>query len=246
MENFNRPFNFDKYQSVDVTRNANSLMTSTFGWMFLALLISGVCSLLFAFEPSLLNLLYEVKPQGGVGPTMLAYIVMFAPLAFVLVMSFGFNKLSFPALLGLFLLYSAVNGISLSFIFLAYEMGTIIKVFISAAALFAVMAVLGATTKTDLTKMGSFLMMALFGLIIASLVNIFTKSSKFDYILSFIGVIIFTGLTAYNVQRIKNLSAENDGSEIYKKLGVMSAFSLYLDFINIFLYLLKLFGGRKD
>lgn len=245
MDNFNRPFDMSKYQSVEVSNKARSLMTYTFGWMFLALLISGACSLLFAFQPELLNLLIEPTAEGGHKPTIFAYVVMFAPLAFVLVMSFGFNKLSFPVLLGLFLLYAAVNGISLSFIFLAYAMGTIIKVFVSAAALFAVMAVLGATTKTDLTKMGTFLMMGLFGLIIASLINMFTKSSTFDYILSFIGVIIFTGLTAYNVQRVKNLSAESDGSEIYMKMGVMSAFSLYLDFINIFLYLLRLFGRKE-
>ena len=244
MENFNRPFDMKNFTSVEVDSKTKSLMTYTFGWMFLALIISGVCSTLFAFKPELLSLLYTFTADGA-SPTIFAYVVMFAPLAFVLVMSFGFNRLSFKALLGLFLLYSAVNGISLSFIFLAYEMGTIIKVFISSAALFGLMAILGATTKTDLTKMGSFLMMALFGLIIASLINMFTQSSKMDYILSFIGVIIFTGLTAYNVQKIKNLSAESDGSEIYMKMGVMSAFSLYLDFINIFLYLLRLFG-RKD
>ena len=127
---------------------------------------------------------------------------------------------------------------------MTYSVGTIFKVFASTSALFGFMAIVGATTKTDLTKMGTFLMMALFGMIIASLINFFTKSSGLDYIISFVGVIVFTGLTAYDVQKIKNMNAENAG-EGRLKLGLMGALSLYLDFINLFLMLLRLFGRRN-
>jgi FtsH-binding integral membrane protein len=158
-------------------------------------------------------------------------------------MSFGWQNFSFPVLLGLFVAYSAINGISLSFIFMAYKIGTIYKVFASTALLFGVMALLGATTKTDLTKMGSFLIMALFGIVIASLINLFTHSPMMDYIISIVGVIVFTGLTAYDVQKIKNMDAEFSG-EGRAKIGLMGALSLYLDFINLFLMLLRLFGRR--
>jgi FtsH-binding integral membrane protein len=161
-------------------------------------------------------------------------------------MSFGFNKLSYPALIGVFLAYAAVNGISLSFIFLIYNLGSIFNVFLSSVALFAVMAIAGYTTKTDLTKLGSILMIGLVGIIIASLINFFTKSDTMSYICSILGVVIFTGLTAYDVQKIKNLSNEDDGSGGFRKLSIMGALTLYLDFINIFLFLLRLFGGRKD
>jgi uncharacterized protein len=241
MENF-RNTNVDQLTHADV--KTSSLLTSAFGWMFLALTISAICSMLFGLNPQLLLPLLNVEGEMVRGLSILGWVVMFAPLGFVLAMSLGWQKFSFPVLLILFLLYSAINGISLSFIFLSYSLGTIGKVFISTGALFGVMAILGATTKTDLTKMGSFLMMALFGMIIASLINFFTKSSTMDYIISFVGVIVFTGLTAYDVQKIKNMDAEYQG-EGRMKLGLMGALNLYLDFINLFLMLLRLFG-RKD
>ncbi|MGZ4038690.1 MAG: Bax inhibitor-1/YccA family protein, partial [Bacteroidia bacterium] len=147
-------------------------------------------------------------------------------------------------LIGLFLAYAAINGISLSFIFLVYNLGSILNVFLSSVALFAVMAIAGYTTKTDLTKLGSLLMIGLIGIVIASLINMFTHSDTMSYICSILGVIIFTGLTAYDVQKIKELSNQDDGSSSFKKMSIMGALTLYLDFINIFLYLLRLFGKR--
>ncbi|MFL5752888.1 MAG: Bax inhibitor-1/YccA family protein, partial [Bacteroidia bacterium] len=239
MENY-RNTNVDQFQSAEV--KTRSLLTSAFSWMFLALTISGLFSIVFNFIPALADSL-SVATEFGRKPTILGWVVMLAPIGFVLAMSFGWQRFSFPVLLVLFLLYSAINGMSFSFIFYQYKIGTIGKVFASTAGLFGVMAILGATTKTDLTKMGSFLMMALFGIIIASLVNIFMRSSMMDYIISFVGVIVFTGLTAYDVQKIKNMEGEFEG-EGKLKVGLMGALNLYLDFINLFFMLLRLFGNR--
>lgn len=240
MENY-RNTNVDQFQMTEA--KTRTLLTSAFGWMFLALTISAVCSMVFGLNPELMLPLFNVDGEVVRGLSILGWVVMFAPLGFVLAMSLGWQRFSFPVLLILFILYSAVNGVSLSFIFMAYSLGTIGKVFISTAALFGVMAVLGATTKTDLTKMASFLMMALFGMIIASLINFFTHSSTMDYLISFVGVVVFTGLTAYDVQKIKNLEGEHQG-EGRLKIGLMGALNLYLDFINLFLMLLRLFGRR--
>jgi len=242
MENFKRT-NIDQFLDTSEATKSKSLLSSAFGWMFLALGISAAFSVLFGFNESLIAYLYNVSEDGRASLSILGWAVMLAPLGFVLAMSFGWQKFSFPVLLSLFIAYSAINGISLSFIFMAYKIGTIYKVFASTAVLFGVMALLGATTKTDLTKMGSFLMMALFGMIIASLINYFTKSPMMDYIISIVGVIVFTGLTAYDVQKIKNMDAEFSG-EGRAKIGLMGALSLYLDFINLFLMLLRLFGRR--
>jgi FtsH-binding integral membrane protein len=161
-------------------------------------------------------------------------------------MGLGINKLSSSALIGVFLLYSVLMGMSLSFIFLRYTMGSIFSVFISSAAMFGVMALVGYTTKTDLTKMGSLLIMALIGIIIAGLVNMFLHSDGLAYIISFVAVIIFTGLTAYDVQKLKDIGAQVEtGTEATAKISIMGALTLYLDFINLFLALLRLFGNRK-
>jgi len=231
--------------SPQAAARTRSLMTYTFGWMALAMILSIVGALLFAYNPALKEMLYVVNPITGLPkPTMLYWILLFAPFAFILVMSFGFNRLSFPVLLGLFMAYAACTGVTLSVVIPAYGENTVLKAFGSAAGLFGLMAIVGATTKTDLTSFGRIMTIGLFGIVIASLINMFTRSSGFDYLISIVGVAVFTGLVAFNVQRIKNISAESDGSEGYMKLSVMSAFTLYLDFINIFLFLLRIFGRR--
>jgi FtsH-binding integral membrane protein len=244
--NFNRSTNINSFNT-QVEAKTRSLMTQTFIWMALAMVVSIVGSLLFAYNPALFELLYNFnEAEGTAKPTILYWVLLFAPFAFILVMNFGFNRLSFPALLALFMAYAACTGITLSVVIPAYGENTVLKAFGSAAGLFGLMAVVGATTKTDLTNFGRIMMIGVFGIVIASLINMFTKSSGFDYLISIVGVAVFTGLVAFNVQRIKNLAAENDGTEVYKKLGVMSAFTLYLDFINIFLFLLRIFGGRRE
>jgi FtsH-binding integral membrane protein len=224
----------------------NTVLRSAFAWMSLAMVLTTISALLFAFVPELTTLLIEPTEFGGAKPTMLAYVVMFAPIIFVLAMSFGVNKMSLPVLIGTFVAYSIVNGISFSFIFFIYNIGSIYKVFLSTAGLFAVMAIAGYTTKTDLTKLGSILMIGLIGIVVASLINFFMHSAQMDYIISILGVIIFTGLTAYDVQKIKNIGEQAGDSSEGKKYGIMGALTLYLDFINLFLFLLRLFGGRKD
>lgn len=243
MENQNfRGTNIDKIEYASVV-NTSNLLRSVFAWMSVALVMTTIASMLFAFVPELAKSLI-IEDEFGKHMTTLAWVVMFAPLGFVMLMSFGFNKLSYPALIAVFLAYAAVNGISLSFIFMVYSLGSIVNVFLSTVALFAIMAIAGYTTKTDLTKMGSLLMIGLFGIIIASVINIFMKSDTMGFITSILGVIIFTGLTAWDVQKIKNMAAEDDGSTPFKKMSIMGALTLYLDFINIFLYLLRLFGKR--
>jgi FtsH-binding integral membrane protein len=222
----------------------NKLLRNSFSWMVLAMLLTSASALLFAFMPELTSLLLT-QTETGFKPSIFAYIVMFAPLLFVLGINFGLNRLSFPALVGLFIAYSIINGISFSFIFMIYNIGSIVNVFLSTTALFAVMAIAGYTTKTDLTKLGSLLMIGVIGIVIASLINMFMQSAGFDYLISILGVIIFTGLTAYDVQKIKNIGYEANGADT-SKLGIMGALTLYLDFINLFLFLLRLFGGRKD
>jgi len=224
----------------------NKLLKASFSWMALAMLLTSLSALLFAFVPQLTSLLLAPTESGGFKPTMLAYVVMFAPLIFVMAISFGLQKLSYPALIGLFVAYSVINGISFSFIFYVYNIGSITKVFLSTTALFTLMAIAGYTTKTDLTKMGSILMIGLIGIVVASLINMFMHSSQMDYMISILGVIIFTGLTAYDVQKIKNLGQFSDNSTTTSKMGIMGALTLYLDFINLFLFLLRLFGGKKD
>lgn len=245
MENNLRSTDIDKIEYTTVI-GQNKLLRTSFSWMALAMLLTSLAALLFAFVPQLTDLLLEPNEFGGFKLTYLAYGVMFAPIIFVMLMSFRMNKLSYGALIGLFVAYSLVNGISLSFIFLVYNIGSITKVFLSTTALFAVMGFAGYTTKTDLTKLGSILMIGLIGIVIASLINLFMGSAQMDYIISILGVIIFTGLTAYDVQKLKNLGQEvGDGAQV-SKLGIMGALTLYLDFINLFLFLLRLFGGKKD
>jgi len=231
---FQRDFSIDEVSSSSV----KAFMNRVFGLMSLALIISGITA--FQFSETMLSML-----QGG--GTLLIYALMFAPFIFILVMNFGFNKLSPMALTVTFAAFAVVMGMSLSTIFLVYSLGAIAKVFFITAGLFGTMAVLGYTTQTDLTKMGTFLMMALFGMIIASLVNWFMHSEQLDYIISCVGVLVFTGLTAYDVQRLKRIGMGIEyGTAAASKLAVMGALSLYLDFINLFLYLLRIFGNSRD
>jgi FtsH-binding integral membrane protein len=244
MENNLRSTNLDELDLSTVV-TGNKLLRNSFTWMSVAMLLTTLAALLFAFVPEFTQILL-VPGEDGVKPSIFAYVVMFAPLIFVLVMSFALNKLSYPALLSLFIAYAIINGISFSFIFYVYSIGSIVKVFLSTSALFAVMAIAGYTTKTDLSKLGTLLKIGLVGIVIAMLINFFMHSAQVDYIISILGVIIFTGLTAYDVQKIKALGYQAEGSTLSSKLGIMGALTLYLDFINLFLFLLRLFGGKRD
>jgi FtsH-binding integral membrane protein len=233
-------------QPVEQTQVKN-FMANVFAYMFMALGISALFAYLFSTN---LELLQYLVSSTGRGLNALGYIVMFAPLGFVLLMSFGYSRLSAPVLVFLFVIYSALNGISFSFILLSYTSGTVLACFLSAAAMFGIMAFMGYTTKHDLTKFGRILIMGLIGIIVASLINLFMGNSSLDYLISFLGVMIFTGLTAYDVQKLKNIGAGIQYADVpasdVKKVSILGALNLYLDFINLFLFLLRLFGGRRN
>jgi uncharacterized protein len=176
----------------------------------------------------------------------LMYVLIFAPLALVFFLSFRIDKLSASTATALFFLYAALVGASLSIIFHVYTDASITRVFFISAAAFGGLSLWGYTTQRDLTGMGSFLMMGLIGIIIASLVNIFLKSSGLDWMISVIGVLVFAGLTAYDTQKIKEMYSAYDDGTVAGRKAIMGALSLYLDFINLFLMLLRFTGGRRN
>jgi len=240
MNQFNQ-INFTQQQgTIAVSR---TFLSGVFMWMGIALAITALTSWLFAGDQQLMGALYNSE-TGGM--TILGWIVMLAPLGLVLWMSAGFNRMSASTMLLVFVAYSILMGMSLSFIFYVYTLGSIAKTFLITTGMFGFMAILGYTTKTDLTKFGSIMLMGLVGIIIASVVNMFMRSPQMDYIISFIGVLIFTGLTAYDVQKLKRIgqNASDDG-EAMRKMTIFGALTLYLDFINLFLFLLRFFGNRK-
>jgi|LakMenE18May11ns_1017448.scaffolds.fasta_scaffold9912089_2 FtsH-binding integral membrane protein len=236
----NNNLNFNDGVFVNDDAVTKSFVSNVFAYMALALAISGALAYLFGTT----DLVFSLVDRSGM--TILGWVVMFAPFAFILAMNFGFNKMSFTTLLAVFLGYAAVMGISLSFIFLVYDLGIITKVFFITAGLFGAMAFIGYTTKTDLTKFGGILMMAVIGIVIASVVNMFMRSEQMDYIISCVGVLVFTGLTAYDVQKIKRIGAGVEfGTAEASKLALMGALSLYLDFVNLFMFLLRVFARRN-
>ncbi|MCX2432854.1 MULTISPECIES: Bax inhibitor-1 family protein [unclassified Pedobacter] len=234
--------------SVFVQENTVSkkFFASVFLWMFVALLISSASAFVLANSPGILSYLVAEK-----GFTIFGYIAIFAPLGLVMLMGAAMQRLSFPALVGIFLLYSLLTGVMLGFILLIYTTTSIAICFVAAAVIFAVMAIMGYTTDVDLSKFGPILMAGVIGLVIVSLINFFIGSETLNYILGFVGVAIFTALTAYKVQEIKRIGEglDESGNEIAladsKKLAIMGALSLYITFINLFVSLLRLFGSRR-
>jgi uncharacterized protein len=242
MENNKPDYVYQNVIQLDDATASRKFLAKVFTWMFAALGVSAVCAYLFATNLSLLQLL--VDPTTGL--TALAYVVMFAPLAFVFLISFGLNRLSYPVLSLLFIAYAAVTGISLSFILLAFTASSVLGVFLTTSVMFGVMAIAGYTTRTDLTKFGSLLIMFLVGIIVASLINMFLHSSGLNMLISYIGVAIFTGLTAYDVQKLKRIGAGLEyGDASAQKMALMGGLTLYLDFINLFIMLLRIFGRRR-
>lgn len=258
MENYNQQQPFSRYTVIDTKTNidtsatAKKFMTGVFTWMFVALGISALCAYLFATMPALTDLLYENVPLPTPHVVMsgLGWLVMLAPIGFVLLMSLGYNKLSAPAMTGVFLLYAAITGISLSFILLVYTTGSVVSCFIASSLMFGIMAIMGYTTNKDLTSFGRIMSMGLIGIVVAMLINMFMHSDSLGYLISIIGVLVFTGLTAYDVQKLKQIGAgiEYNGSTAagVRKASIYGALSLYLDFINLFLMMLRLFGRRRN
>lgn len=215
-----------------------ALMRKVYTWMTMALVITGICAYGVASSPSILQMIY--------GNSITIWVLLLTELGIVFYTTARINKLSLSTATLLFVVFSALNGVTLSSIFIVYTLSSISKVFFITAGTFAAMALYGYYTKKDLSKMGSILLMALIGVIIATLVNLFFKSAMFDLILSYIGVAIFVGLTAWDSQKIKHMLAmQTDMGEAAQKIALLGALSLYLDFVNLFLYLLRIFGRRN-
>jgi len=223
-----------------IDEGLRSYMLRVYNYMGLGLVVTGLVAYFTSqwamTSPENAALIYQ---------SPLMWVIALSPLAFIMVLSFGINKLSVPAAQGVFWAFAAVMGLSLSSIFLVYTGASIAKVFFITAATFGSMSLYGYTTKRDLTGMGNFLIMGLFGIVIASIVNIFLGSSGLDFAISVLGVLIFTGLTAYDTQKIKESYSESFGADVLAKGAIMGALSLYLDFINLFMMLLRLFGNRE-
>ena len=223
-------------------------MLKVYNYMATGILLTGIVSLI-TFKMAVVSVSSTGIVLTGFGNAIynsaLMWVVMLAPLAIVFYMSFGINKMGFAKAQTLFWVYAGLMGLSLSSILLVYTGASIARVFFITAATFGAMSIYGYTTKRDLTKFGSFLMMGLIGIIIASLVNIFMKSSMMYFVISVLGVLIFVGLTAYDTQKIKNMYVASDSGELMGKKAVMGALTLYLDFINLMIMLLRLFGQRR-
>ena len=216
-----------------------ALMRKVYVWMALALAITGVTAYGVANSPNIMVAIFSNR--------LLFWGLIIAELALVFIVSGMINRLSLTTATLLFTLYSVLNGVVLSSIFVVYSGTSIAKVFFITAGTFLAMAVYGYTTKRDLSSVGKLMFMGLIGLIIASIVNLFIKSSGLDLILSYIGVIVFVGLTACDTQKIKQmLATQEDIDEGAQKIALVGALSLYLDFVNLFLYLLRIFGGSRD
>ena len=216
-------------------------MLSVYNYMASGVLLTGIVALAFARSGLVYNLFNEVGR-----PSLLGWIVMLAPLGVVLTMSFGINRLSEFSVKALFWGFATIMGVSLSTIFLRYTGGSIAATFFATSASFGALSLYGYTTKRDLSGFGKFLLMGLVGLIVASLINAFFPSAAGSLMISFVGVLLFAALTVYDTQKIKNMYAYVDGTDFRGKSIVMGALTLYLDFINLFLFLLRFMGGNRN
>ena len=236
-----------------IDQGLRAYMLKVYNYMASGVLLTGIISLLvFKFSGGM-NI--TLGPSGFTGLTNpfgellfnsgFKWLVMLAPLGIVIYLSFGIAKMSASKAQSTFWVFAALMGASLASIFIIYTQMSIARVFFITSGTFGAMSIYGYTTKRDLTKLGSFLMMGLFGIIIASVVNMFLKSSMMHFVISILGVLIFVGLTAYDTQKIKNMYLVSDSGELMGKKAVMGALTLYLDFINLFIMLLRLFGQRR-
>lgn len=226
-------------KTITVSNSLAACIANVYWWMTFALLVSGACA--WAVGTS------EVLSKALIKNPTIFMVLLIAEFGLVMLISFLINKMAAATATALFIAYAVMNGITLGVIFLVYSIPSIAMTFCVTAVTFGVMAVVGTVTKKDLTSIGNLLYMALIGLIIATFVNIFWANSTLYWGVTYAGVIIFVGLTAYDAQKIKNMymAAGTDNPEIVRKIAIMGALALYLDFINLFLYLLRIFGRRR-
>ncbi|MFT0892041.1 Bax inhibitor-1/YccA family protein [Pseudochelatococcus sp. G4_1912] len=242
--------------SAELDQGLRAFMLGVYNNMVLGLAITGLAALGIFMAATTSDQATAVASVGGglyltqfgyaLFASPLKWVVILAPLAMVFFISFRIEKLQAGTARMLFLAYAALMGVSISSIFLIYTQASIVQVFFVTAAAFGALSLYGYTTKRNLSAMGSFLIMGLFGLIIASLVNLFLQSSGFQFVISVLGVLIFAGLTAWDTQRIKEMYYALDGGEVAAKKSVLGALSLYLNFINMFMFLLQLFGQQRS
>jgi FtsH-binding integral membrane protein len=235
----NAAFGATRVGAADAAYDAGlrSYMLSIYNYMASGVLLTGIVAMLFAQS----GLAYQILA----GPGLLKYLIMFAPLAFVMVLSFGINRLSTFATQVLFWAFAVTMGLSMASIFLVYTGTSIAQTFFASAGAFAGLSLWGYVTKKDLSGFGTFLIMGVWGLLIAMLINIFLKSTMMNLVISGLGVLLFAGLTAYDTQKLKSLYSYVAGSDFVGKTVVMGALTLYLDFINMFMFLLRFMGDRR-
>jgi FtsH-binding integral membrane protein len=243
MENNNPNYVYENVTQINEVDSSRKFLANVFLWMTAGLALSAFMAYEFFINHELLLMI--VNPATG-GFTGFGYIALFAPVAFSLVARFGYNKVSYPVMVILFLAYAALIGISFSVLGLIYTAGSIFTVFLSSAVVFAIMAIAGYTTHQDLTKFGSVLRIVFFAAFVVGLINFAIGSSQLDYILSFVFVATMIGLTAYHVQTLKRIGEGIEfGSDSAKKLTIIGSFVLYTTFINLFMSMLRIFGSRR-
>ena len=231
-------WNQSSYVSADVRDvRVTAFLSKVYGWMFLGLLVTAGTAVAVASSPALIETIF--------GNRILFWILILAQLGVVLYLSVRVDKMAPATAAGLFLLYSAMVGVTSSVIFLVYTGTSIVSAFVITSGMFGAMAVFGTVTKKSLAGVGQFMFMGLIGLVIASIVNIFLLNDMLSFVISVVGVIVFTGLTAWDAQRLKEMAVSLPDGRV-GSYAVVGALSLYLDFINLFFFILRLFGGRRD
>jgi len=232
---------------IQVKEQQAAFIAKVYMWMSLALVITGLTAYVTATSEGIFRLMFA-EAEGGMKPTFLFYALILGELGLVVFLSAAIRRMTGALATAVFLLYSFINGMTLSIIFIAYTGSSIATTFFITAGTFAVMSLYGYYTKKDLTSWGRILFMALLGIIIAVVVNLFMNNAMLDLVISVVGVLVFTGLIAYDTQKLKMLGAEmgmDDDMENHRKASILGALSLYLDFINLFLFLLRFLGDRK-
>lgn len=236
---YNYPQSYlENYQSAGFNETLGAVLRRVYSWMFLGLLTTAGVAALVSASPVFAVL---------TGQPLIFFVLLIAELGLVIGISWGINRMSSTTAMALFMAYAILNGLTLSVLFVVYTLGSVALTFLASAALFGVMSIIGYTTKMDLAKAGTYLLMGLIGLFIAMLVNMFWASSTLGWIVTFIGIILFLGLTIYDTQRIKRMTAaalQQGNEDVESRMGILGALSLYLDFINLFLFMLRL-GGRR-
>ena len=229
----------NQYSNVETVQvEASRFITKVYGWMCCALIVTGLVALWTAIHPQMI--------ANIMGNRIVFYMLIFGELGCVLYLTSVINRISAQTAVAVFMLYSVLNGLTLSILFLIYTADSLASTFLVTAGTFGIMSAYGYFTKRDLTSIGHLAMMALIGLIITSVVNVFLQNDTLTWIVSYAGILIFVGLTAYDTQKIKNMHMEVlEGTDEEKKGAIMGALTLYLDFINLFIFLLRIFGRRK-